>query len=530
MTEPVDVLVIVPARAGSVGVPRKNTRTVDGVPLVVRTLQTILTANEQLRGVVVLQAVVSTDDPVVAELARVYGVDVQTRPERLAGPEATLIEVGRYVANGKGWTGPIAIAQPTAPCLTAETVVEMVTEFLDGPALTGSTARAETGMAWVNHDGEWGLVGAQVNRQYVDEASAPVWRETGGLRVWRSLDVMNTHGLFDQGTHFLYDVGEVEAIDVDTPLHVEMARSAQERLKVLFVVEAGDQTGAGHLHRTLALSDELAHHEVAVSFAAPPPPWAVEQLTASALRRVADWDEYSLTDGWDDVHEGPPDVVVFDKLDTTIEEVSSVVLSGAAPVSIEDLGPGAGLCHATVNELYPTGELSGPRFSVLRPEFIAPFVPPPRAGNVLLTFGGTDPAGRAFTVGRHLTQLSDDPTNVWLNRVVAARPGLLIAKAMRDADVIVTSCGRTVHEAAAIGRPVIAIPANEREAMHVHTPGVIYLGTPYHVPLDELTETIRTLMIKPDVADDLSARLRAAVDHHGARRIADLIQQIGRTS
>lgn len=524
-----DVLVIVPARAGSVGVPRKNTRTVDGVPLVVRTLQTIMTANEILNGAITLQPIVSTDDPVVAELARVYGVKVQDRPERLAGPEATLVEVARYVANTEGWPGPLGIAQPTAPCLTAATVAEMVTEFEDGECLTASTAHPSFGMAWVNVDGEWSLVGQQVNRQYTSGV-APVYRETGGLRLWRSIEVLNEHGLFVEQRHYLHDVLEEEAIDVDTPLHVEMARSAQERLRVLFVVEAGDLTGTGHLHRTLALADELAHHDVAASFARSAPRWAQDALRAGGVRQVADWDEYSLTDGWDDHHEGPPDVVVFDRLDTSIEEVSAVILAGAAPVSIEDLGPGAALCRATVNELYPVGDLTGPQYAVLRPEFVAPFVPPPGDGSVLLTFGGTDPAGRQRLVGDLLAPYLDDPACSWLNRVLLVGPEQLVARRMREADVVVTSCGRTVHEAAAIGRPVIALPANDREALHVHTPGVIYLGTPWHVPGEELVGTLRTLLGSPAVAGALGRQLRGAVDNHGARRIADLIQQIGRTS
>lgn len=524
-----DVLVIIPARAGSVGVPRKNTRTVDGVPLVVRTLQTVMTANEILNGAVTLQPIVSTDDPVVAELARVYGVEVQDRPERLAGPEATLIEVGRYVANQASWPGPIGIAQPTAPCLEAGTVAEMVSDFMAAPWLTASTAAPQSGLAWVNVNGEWAMVGEQVNRQYVVEDQAPVFRETGGLRLWRSLEVMNEHGLFAPDDHLIRDVSEVEAIDVDTPLHVEMARSAQERLRILFVVEAGDVTGTGHLHRTLALADELAHHDVAASFARSAPDWAQEALRAGGVRLVDDWDEYSLVDGWDDHHEGPPDVVVFDRLDTSIEEVSAVITAGGAPVSIEDLGPGAQLCRVTVNELYPFGDLTGPEYAVLRPEFVAPFVPPPRDGTVLLTFGGTDPAGRQREVDGMLRPYLDDEAH-WLRRVIVVAPGQLMARRMREADVIVTSCGRTVHEAAAIGRPVIAIPANDREALHVHTPGVIYLGTPWHVPQEELVGTLRHLLTRHDTAEAIGRKLRAAVDNHGARRIADLIQSIGRTS
>ena len=70
---------IVPARGGSKRIPRKNVRPFLGVPLLVRTLRTLL-GSELFDHVVV-----STDDAEIAEVARAAGADVPfTRPAALS--------------------------------------------------------------------------------------------------------------------------------------------------------------------------------------------------------------------------------------------------------------------------------------------------------------------------------------------------------------------------------------------------------------------------------------------------------------
>jgi hypothetical protein len=71
----------VPARGGSKGIPGKNVRTVDGVPLVVRAVTTARAAGS------VDRVVVSTDDDTIAELACGAGAEVIRRPPALAAAE-----------------------------------------------------------------------------------------------------------------------------------------------------------------------------------------------------------------------------------------------------------------------------------------------------------------------------------------------------------------------------------------------------------------------------------------------------------
>lgn len=70
---------IIPARGGSKRIPRKNLKTFDGVPMIVRSIRTALDSELFDR------VVVSTDDEEIAEVARDNGADVPfLRPADLA--------------------------------------------------------------------------------------------------------------------------------------------------------------------------------------------------------------------------------------------------------------------------------------------------------------------------------------------------------------------------------------------------------------------------------------------------------------
>ena len=80
MLEGNSILVVVPARGGSKGVRLKNIRTINGVPLVA------LVGRVVKELPYVDRAVVSTDNPEIAAIARGSGLDVPfMRPEQLSG-------------------------------------------------------------------------------------------------------------------------------------------------------------------------------------------------------------------------------------------------------------------------------------------------------------------------------------------------------------------------------------------------------------------------------------------------------------
>jgi len=81
------ILGVTPARGGSKGIPRKNTRELCGKPLIAWTIEA---ARESK---LLDRYVVSTEDREIAEIARRYGAEVLDRPKELATDEATTLSV-----------------------------------------------------------------------------------------------------------------------------------------------------------------------------------------------------------------------------------------------------------------------------------------------------------------------------------------------------------------------------------------------------------------------------------------------------
>src|SRR5260370_6461655 len=78
-TSPLQVLVVVPARGGSKGIPRKNLQLLAGRPLVAHAVATGLAAK------LVDRVLCTTDDPEIADAARAAGAEVPfLRPPDLA--------------------------------------------------------------------------------------------------------------------------------------------------------------------------------------------------------------------------------------------------------------------------------------------------------------------------------------------------------------------------------------------------------------------------------------------------------------
>lgn len=116
---------MIPARGGSKGVPRKNVRPVAGRPLLAWTLDL---GREAVEAGVVRRAVVSTDDPAIADVAREHGGDVPfLRPPELAGDRTPMLPVvqdavRRLEAEEGVRFDWILLLQPTSPFRTLDDV------------------------------------------------------------------------------------------------------------------------------------------------------------------------------------------------------------------------------------------------------------------------------------------------------------------------------------------------------------------------------------------------------------------------
>lgn len=108
------VLGLVPARAGSQGLPGKNLRPLAGRPMIGWTLAAGQAANT------IDRLVVTTDDDAVIALAETLGVETLRRPAELADADASVIDAIDHAlgAIGEAWDY-VVLLQPTSPLRTA---------------------------------------------------------------------------------------------------------------------------------------------------------------------------------------------------------------------------------------------------------------------------------------------------------------------------------------------------------------------------------------------------------------------------
>ena len=136
------VLAVVPARGGSKGIPRKNLRKVGGLSLIAHAARTARALDW------IERAVLTTDDPEMAEEGRQHGLEVPfMRPDALATDSADPHEMWRHA-----WTESekyfdcefdvSLLLQPTTPLRRPEEVERTVATLIKGGHAAAATVCA----------------------------------------------------------------------------------------------------------------------------------------------------------------------------------------------------------------------------------------------------------------------------------------------------------------------------------------------------------------------------------------------------
>jgi spore coat polysaccharide biosynthesis predicted glycosyltransferase SpsG len=347
-----------------------------------------------------------------------------------------------------------------------------------------------------------------VNRQYMTRDFDRYWREVG-VRVFDNESSLDTEP--EDG----YEVEGREASDIDT---IHELRAAQTTRKTIeFAVTGNEKVGSGHVKRCLDLANELQHHDIVFSVH-DSDDWVYDWI------QKAEWPIQTDPKAvWN-----PADLVIIDQLDTTTEQVAGYKANGSKVVTIEDQGTGVWDADLTINALYRdewqrgawmndvwSNEVSGPKWADLRPEFVGlPSFKVWDTKRVLVMFGGTDPSGLGERVEKWVPPYGDIT-------LVKPHADVSVAWEMMNHDLLITSAGRTVYEAAAVGIPTIVIAQNARETSHAHLGvGNLYLGVGSVVTDEQIVQTVVRLLQDHDLRQELSDISRASVDGKGLQRIS----------
>ncbi len=116
------ILGIIPARAGSKGIPNKNIVNLAGKPLIAYTIYAAK------KSKLITNLLVSTDSKKIAEVAKRYGADVPfLRPKKLAKDKSPMVPVVQHAINflekkNKEIFDYIVLLQPTSPLKTTQDI------------------------------------------------------------------------------------------------------------------------------------------------------------------------------------------------------------------------------------------------------------------------------------------------------------------------------------------------------------------------------------------------------------------------
>ncbi len=217
-----DVLVVIPARGGSKGVPGKNLAPVGGVPLVVRAVQAALAAGR------VTSVAVSTDDPAIEAAAAAAGAIVVRRPAGLAGDTASSEDalchaVDVLYGDRAGQLAVLVLVQCTSPFLVPGELDGVASAVLDGGADSAFTAAPFHGFVWRDADAATGVNHDERGRQRRQDR-VPEWLETGAAYAMRADGFLaSRHRFFGRVVAVATDPARV--LEIDEPADLERARA-----------------------------------------------------------------------------------------------------------------------------------------------------------------------------------------------------------------------------------------------------------------------------------------------------------------
>lgn len=124
------VLGIIPARGGSKGIPSKNIKELDGMPLIAYTIRAAISSN-------LTHVIVSTDSQTIADIAIRYGVNVPfLRPDNLATDTASSMPVAIHglLEMEKLYEcqyDAVMLLQPTTPFRTTEDINSAISLLIE---------------------------------------------------------------------------------------------------------------------------------------------------------------------------------------------------------------------------------------------------------------------------------------------------------------------------------------------------------------------------------------------------------------
>jgi len=228
------VLGIIPARAGSKGVPGKNTRSLAGKPLLQYTAEAALAAR------LLTRVILSTEDERIAQIGMHCGLEVPfMRPKELAEDQTPMLPVIQHAVHQMERAGErfdaVCLLQPTSPMRRPEDIdgcIELLEQTRADAVVAIVRVPAEHNPHWVYFQNERGLLQLSTG-----EAEPIPRRQELPLAYHREGSVYVTHRdvLMEQNSLYGkrlagYEVDPRRSVNIDVPADWDRAEMLVARI------------------------------------------------------------------------------------------------------------------------------------------------------------------------------------------------------------------------------------------------------------------------------------------------------------
>ena len=183
------ILALIPARAGSKGVPGKNHALLAGKPLVSWTFQAAKSCP------LLDEIICSTDDEQVAVCAHKHGITLLKRPSRLAADKTPMLDVILHTLNCVEKQGKkvdyLVLLQPTSPLRTSQDISRAVKSAVEEKAsslASVSPVPLRPGLLMLGRQEKARLCTDPLAKKQADyrrQDSAPLYVVNGAIYVWK---------------------------------------------------------------------------------------------------------------------------------------------------------------------------------------------------------------------------------------------------------------------------------------------------------------------------------------------------------
>ena len=539
------ILVVIPARGGSKGIPRKNVRLLDGQPLISYSIN-VAKSSESVDDVVV-----TTDDSEIALLSEKFGASVIRRSEELSTDETPLDPVVYDAMVQKEKLAfdeydLVITLQPTSPLIKTSTLDQVIEKFEDFAIDSVITVVDDRRLSWGYDENNERFFPNYIERKNRQDLPKD-FKETGAILATRRKFVNEFSRL---GTNIdIVEVSQEESVDVTNYEDWWIAEKYLQRKKIAIVPNASESVGTKHINRCLSVASKLVFHDIL---------FLLEESHQLGIDIIEKYNyNYKIYDGKDDLinclRDYSPDLLLNDIADTSSEYISILRDEGYFVINFEDLGTGSGLANVVFDALYEhdlseKNIYTGYEYYLLRDEF---YFQPQKiithaVNNVLITFTGEDEDNLTEKVINSILSTNyEGRINVIVGLTYPDLEGLIskyesnqsiqiyqnvsnISEFMFKADIIFSSASKRMYDICSLGVPTICLCQNERELSHVfanESNGFINMGLGVDVEMQQLIDQFVNLVNDYDLRVAMNKKMLSIDLKNGFENMEAVIRQ-----